>query len=154
MKIYKEPTEAPAIADPLVIDAAELHAMRVYAESRGVTLWFHYRWKKTGERKPNARGYVRDSIKRFRKILAEAAPGPEPILRLEGWQIESTYANYSELESAELARRLRMQGALRKLLSCSDPRWRAVEDNNNRLMQQAATRFAGLFAPVVLDLAA
>lgn len=154
MKIYTPPVTPPQIADMLVIDAAELHRMQVHAEARIVTLWFTYRRKKDGTREAKARDYVRHAIKKFRELLAKPVPAADPILRLEAWQIETEWADYSKLESAELARRLRMQKALLKMLCTHDPRWRAVSDNNDRLLKEAGTRFAGLFAPVVLDLAA
>lgn len=146
MKLFKAPSQPPTIADRLVIDAAELHAFKVYSALQGAVSWYTWR-RSTHVEFSRCRVYLRASIQETRKILKQAPPATsKPLLRLEDWQLQRDAA-YQQTDNAELARRLTLQTSLVKMLHTYDPRRNDAAAHLEALREEAAKRFAGLFYP-------
>ena len=154
MKLPPRNIAVPSPADPLVIDAAELHRERVAAHLQRVYMWFGWRHRRDGEQDLYRR-WTRAAVRDLRAVLATPAPESDPMIRLSDWQLDAAIVRYEapQMESIDLVDRLHLQESICRIL-VDDRRLMRAQDVRDVLRDEAARRFVGLFEPKMLSLAA
>lgn len=154
MRLPPRKIDVPPPADPLVIDAAELHRESVAAHLRRVYTWFDWRHRRDGDQDLYRR-WTRDAVRDLRAVLATPVREADPMIRLCDWQLEPDIVRdeIEQMESADLVDRLQLQQSTCRIL-VNDRRIMRAEHVRTLLRDEAARRFAGLFEAKILSLAA
>lgn len=154
MKLPPRNLDVPPPADPLVIDAAELHRERLAAHLRRVYTWFGWRHRKDGDQALYRR-WTRDAVRDLRAVLATPAPESDPMIRLCDWQLDPSIVRneVGEMQSIDLVDRLQIQESICRIL-VDDRRLMRAQAVRGLLRDEAARRFVGLFEPKILSIAA
>lgn len=154
MRLPPRKIDVPPPADPLVIDAAELHRECIASHLRRVWMWYDWRHRRDGDH-DICRRWIRDAVRDLRAVLAIRAPESDPMIRLYDWQLDAGIVRdeITEMESRDLVDRLQLQESICRILA-HDSRLMKAVNVREVLRNEAARRFAGLFAPDLLSLAA